>query len=212
VNTENTQANLPAKQETVGALLVQAAQELDSGGLGKLLKFTKGKYFVGDDEVSIGREMIAHVTAVARGWVKFADGKMVAQHVGKVADGFVVPKREDLGDTDNGKWERDPGGLLRDPWSFQWYLPLEDAETGEVVVFVTASHGGRSAVGSLCRIVGRNVRKGTPIIRLNVSSYRHKTYGRIETPDFPIVGWAGVPATEVIAPGAAKELDDEIPF
>jgi hypothetical protein len=96
---------------------------------------------------------------------------------------------------------------------------MEDATTGEVVVFVTASHGGRQAIAQLCSVVGRNVRKGPPIIRLAVRSYRHKTYGKIETPDFPIVGWTdALPVSEppapahIITPGAATELDDAIPF
>jgi hypothetical protein len=204
--------NLPATQQEVGSRLLQAAQELNSGGgFGKLLKFTKGKYFVGDDEIPAGHEMIAHVVALARGWVKFEDGKVVEQRVGKVADGFILPDRDELGDTDESKWTRDATGEPRDPWSSQMYLPMENTDTGEVVVFVTASHGGRSAIGTLCNVAARNLHKGLPVIRLNTSSYRHRSYGRIETPDFPVVNWTGA-HVEARKPSVAKELDDEIPF
>jgi hypothetical protein len=57
-----------------------------------------------------------------------------------------------------------------------------------------------------------------PKLRLGVSSYKHKTYGRIETPDFTVIGWTGWPAGTVAPPpgedseAQATELDDEIPF
>jgi hypothetical protein len=196
--------------------LQKLAQEMQSSDLGKLLKFNKGSYFVGDDEVPAGTEMIAHVDQIARGWIKFRDNKVVDQQIGKAVDGFVMPSREELDDRDETAWQRDPSGVARDPWVQQYYLPMEDTETGEVAVFVTGSHGGRKAITKLLNIFTRNPRAGLPIIRLNVASYKHRTYGRIETPDFPIVGRTGAPGkpTQTIEPAGASsnDLDDEIPF
>src|SRR5262249_29154693 len=93
-----------AKIEDVRERLLQVAQE--QTGLGRLLKFNKGKYFVGDDEIPINREMIAHVVSFARGWVKFADNKVVQQEIGKVAEGYKQPPRNDMGDLDETKWEK----------------------------------------------------------------------------------------------------------
>jgi hypothetical protein len=92
---------------------------------------------------------------------------------------------------------------------------MENTETGDVAVFVTGSHGGRSAIGKLLNVFARNPSAGLPIVRLNVASYKHRTYGRIEVPDFPIVGRTGVPAQpQTIEPAGTgnSELDDEIPF
>jgi hypothetical protein len=72
--------------------------ETQSEGLGKLLRFDKGKYFIGDDEVKIGHEMLAHVESTMRGWTKFENGKVVEQHVGRISDGFRPPARDSLGD------------------------------------------------------------------------------------------------------------------
>jgi hypothetical protein len=153
-----------------------------------------------------------------RGYVKFGGGKLVEQRLGKVAEGFQMPKREELGDTDKTAWECDANGNPRDPWALQYYLPLEDAEIGEVLVFVTSSRGGCSAIGNLCNVFARNAGNGLPIIKLGTSSYRHKTYGRIDIPDFPVVGWNKASAIDTgdehdmghFSP--ADEMTDDCPF
>ena len=200
--------NQLVKSETASELMLKAAAETDT--MGRLLKFTKGHYYVGDDEITAGREMIAHVTQWARGWVKWADP--IEQHIGKVVDGFEMPKREELGDDDQSQWEKDANDKPRDPWGKQFYLPMESPETGEVVVFVTGSDGGWRAINTLCTRAARNLVKGPPIIKLNVTSYKHKLYGRIETPDFPIIGWAGLGDAAPVENTTAVELNDTIPF
>src|SRR6516165_3006769 len=106
---------------------------LESDSLGPLLKFIKGEWFIGDTKIEIGRAYVAHLSELVHGWVKFQDGKPVEQRVGKVADKFRPAKREELGDLDRDKWETQLSGAPRDPWSLQFFLPLEDVETGEIV-------------------------------------------------------------------------------
>jgi hypothetical protein len=209
-------------QKTSTELLQQAAEDLGGGHLGKILKFHKGKYLVGEDEITGNREMIAHVTQLARGWVKFKNGELVDRRIGKVVEGFIVPRREELDDHDKNNWEKNDRGEPRDPWVPQSYLPLENPETGELVVFVTGSAGGRGAIGALVSIASRNLHRGQPIIQLGVRSYRHKQFGRIENPDFPIVGWVGgipdalgpTPAPRLTLPSTAVHpaFDDQIPY
>jgi hypothetical protein len=212
-----------------GALAHFAAIATKSQEL-RLLKFVKGKYQTGDDEVPLGRQFIAHMDQLAHGWSKFLDGKVVEQRVGLIADGFRASEREELGDMDQSEWERDTAGKPRDPWVCQYYLALEDAETGELLTFVTGTAGGNSAIGRLCGQFSRNAKNGLPVIRLAASSYRHKHYGRVEVPDFPVIGWTGSAlAQEAVSdfpviPGAAPahepvpvlagadEMDDAIPF
>jgi hypothetical protein len=181
-------------QKTASELLAQAAEELSGDNIGRILKFAKGKYYLGDDEVAINSEMVAHIEQLARGWVKFKDGELVDRRIGKVIDGFSPPPREELDDTDSSKWEKNDRGEPKDPWVAQSYLPLETPETGEVVVFVTGSAGGMGAIGALVRTASRHLQKGPPLIQLGVRSYKHKQYGRIENPDFQIIGWSDMPA------------------
>jgi hypothetical protein len=181
---------------------LQVAQEIQSSELGRLMKFVKGHYNVGDDEVPAGGEYVAHVNKLLRGYVKFGGGKLIEQRLGKVAEGFQVPKREELGDTDQTTWERDANGKPRDPWALQYYLPLESSET--------SSHGGFGAIGNLCTVFARNVKNGLPVIKLGTSSYRHRTYGRIAIPDFPVVGWYKGGADTGVEPGGVDDDDDMV--
>jgi len=53
---------------------------------------------------------------------------------------------------------------------------------------------------------------GQPRIKLAVESYRHKVYGRIDKPDFSIVGWSDSLQADT-APAATEEgFSDSIPF
>ena len=162
---------------------------------GKLLKFVKGKWEIGDDEVTLGAEYIAHIDQLARGWVRFEDGKVTDFKIEKVADGIKLPTRDELPDNDPKKWtEKDADDQPRDPWVKQWYLPLIGVENNDFATFVSGSNGGDNAIGNLCRVYGHNMRDGLlPIVALKTTSYKHKKYGRIEEPDFPVVGWHGTP-------------------
>jgi len=100
----------------------------------RLLKFVKGQFLSGDNEVPAGREFIAHANQLAHGYTKFVGGKVAEQRMGLVADPtFVLPERADLGDTDQSTWETDHNSKPRDPWTRQYYLPLEDNETGGLI-------------------------------------------------------------------------------
>jgi hypothetical protein len=184
-----------------------AAAANQAGGSDPLLKFNKGHYYVGDEEVLMdGREHVAQMADVAYGWTKFVDKKPAADpRIGRISEGFVAEPREALGDTDKSQWERDSRNEPRDPWGLQWYVPLVNTETGEGVVFVTGSGGGRRAVGNLLRNYSRISPRGNPIVTLGVRSYKHKEYGRIEEPEIKVVGWEKQPSL-------AAEMNDAIVF
>jgi hypothetical protein len=203
-------SNQIATIETTANRFLEVAHETQANL--KLLKFTKGKYFIGDDEVT-GRTYIAHVDQMARGYVRFSRGKVVEQRVGKVADGFRAPARDELGDVDESQLEKDGSGKPRDPWSLQYYIPMTDIETGDTAVFTTASHGGKGAVGRLSDLYAKNIRNGKPVVRLAVESYRHQTFGRIETPNFMLVSWDQGFGSEVSVVAVPNhDMNADIPF
>jgi hypothetical protein len=194
---------VPAAQ----ALARAAAEEGSKHISGQFLKFAKGRFAIGDDEVKIGREYVAHVSRWARGWTKFVDGVPTDRRIGLAVDSFAVPDRSELGDLDASKWPTGPDGKPKDCWVRQNFLPLEDKQTGEVVVFVSASKGGNGAIGDLATIAAQNAQRGEPVVRLGVDSYRHKQFGRIEVPQFAPVGWTGA---TVVSTGA--DFDDDLDF
>ena len=187
-----------------------------ASGFGRLLKFNKGKWEVGDDILPDGTKCVAHIDQLARGYVCFKDGRVADQRIGKIANGFKPPKREELPDSDQAGWlEKDASGRLRDPWCEQCYLALTRVDTGELFTFVTGSKGGIEAIAKLCGVYGRKLHDGIlPIVALQSTSYKHRQYGRIDKPELQIVGWDGEPmATPVQArTDITADSDDEAPF
>jgi hypothetical protein len=197
---------------------LEAASEAGND-LGRLLKFVKGKYEIGDDEIPLGTEYVALVDQILRGWVRFEEAKVVARRIGKIADGYKPPQRDELPDNDPKNWtEKDAKGEPRDPWVAQWFLPLITLETDDIVTFVTGSKGGILAVANLCRVYGHKSRNGLlPIVALRTRSYKHPQYGRIETPDLSIVGWdtmtpTAIPVQSAPPGNAGGDLNDAVPY
>jgi hypothetical protein len=147
-----------------------------------------------------------------RGWTRFDDGKRTGRHIGKLSDGYKPPPREQLSDPDPLTWtEKDANGKPKDPWSLQWYLPLVNVETGDVVTFVTGSNGGDAAIKNLCRSYGRNLHRGRPIVALKVRGYKHKSFGLIKTPELPIIDWEPRPVAAPSNDGDGA-FDPDVPF
>jgi hypothetical protein len=184
--------------------LAQYAEKNGGGPGGPLLKFKKDEHFIlGADKVAEGTEFIAYPQEVREGWSKFEDKKLVDEKTGKPVLGFVLPEREQLGDLDQKKWSKNAAGQLTDPWIRQAFLPLENVATGQLVVFVSSSHGGMSAIATLCGSAARNVHRGNPRIRLRVGSYKHPKFGRVQVPEFTVIGWEDPPIQ-------ADEFNDQL--
>lgn len=215
-------ANLPAVQEAQA--IGNAANE--DAGFEKLLKFKKGQYECDNQVVPWGEQYIAHCVGWTKCWIRFENQKVTNRFMYRVAEGRRPPDREEkdqdghyiLGDMDRSQWKVGPNGQPSDPWVYQHLLPLED-KSGEIVVFVTSSIGGRRAVADLCKSYARRTaRTGIseqPVIKLSGATMPTKIYGDVPRPSFEIVGWdsnrEGV--RTVKAPDTlAEEMNDEIPF
>ena len=199
--------------------------------IGKLLKFSKGDYLLGEDAgpVSRGTVVVAVIDQLLIGWMRWENAKPAEHRMVLVATGQYPPSRQELGDLDRAHWEADSNGKARDPWQYTAYLPLL-AEAGELCTFSTSSRGGLDAIGGLSRSYARHRRKAPdqlPRISLGSESYQHpnREYGRIKTPRFELVGWeakdrvlaalaeAGLtPAEPEPLPPIAKDLGDDIPY
>jgi hypothetical protein len=204
--TVQSHSNLPAnvEEEALNILATTKGHE-------RLLKFVKGKYKVQDDEVSIGREFIAHANQLTTGWIKFQNNAVVERRMGRRADGFVPPERDEIGDLDQSQWEVSDG-VLKDPWTLQCLIPFEDPESGEVVVFTTSSIGGRIATEALAREWAKRIQRtksrAMPIVRLGVTQMKTKKFGEVARPNFEIVGWEDAPAVSTASTMRVVNNDD----
>jgi hypothetical protein len=200
-----TNQQLPAlHDDAVDTILRETARS------NPMLRFKEGKFYIGDDVVPLGTEYVADTMSWTRGWVKWVDGLIVDTKMDVVADGHPMLTREALGDLDESEWDaNDKTGERRDPWQQQHILPFEDPETGEYLIFVTGTVGGRIAIEKLCNFTGRQYKQkrqaGLPVIRLNAKDMPTKFGGTKPRPEFPIVRWHNLPPI-------AADLNDEVGF
>ncbi len=207
--------------ETEASNLLSAAEE--GGGFEKLLKFKRGEYFIGDDAVALGTEFVAHPGAWLKAWIKFVDGKVAERKMYRVARGERPPDREELDDLVEDAWPKGHDGKASDPWVFQFLVPLENLTSGDLVVFVTASVGGRQAVSELCQTYARRLsrgQRGEPIVSLATTEMPTRAFGKVPRPSFEVLGWddagtplaAAIPAHTGRTAAKADDMNDEIPF
>jgi hypothetical protein len=195
--------------------ILAAARE--HAGFEKILKFRKGEYFIGDESIPLGTELLAHPEAWTKSWIKFEGGKVTDRKLYRVARGEVPPEREELDDLDRTAWESGSNGQ-QDPWVKQQLLPFENLTTGEVVVFATSSIGGMRAIGELCSAWAKREKRrnhGQPIVRLRSDEMPTKNFGKVPCPKFEIAGWSdtGSDAFEVPPPVVSEEeFEDQMPY
>jgi hypothetical protein len=189
---------LPATNETNPFEEYGNAATARGGIEGTLLNFNKGDYLAGQEkeEVPLGTAFQALIDKLMTGWVCWQDGIPVdKENMGLVAERFVPPRRKELGDLDKTLWERDPNGQEQDPWQLTNYLPMRRIDNGEIYTFATNTKGGLAAIGELCKVYGKEMRRRPdqdPVIALDASSYQHRerSIGRVHVPVLnKIVDW-----------------------
>lgn len=190
--------------------------------VGQMVKFSKDSQFVttdGGEPVDEAAEFIALGDETLIGWIRFhRDDETPPDRVqGLLYDGFEMPPRERLGDTDETKWQPGLSGAPDDPWKHQMCLVLQHAKTRELFTFVTTCDTGRRSVGGLLRHYNRMRRTGTdevPVVRLRAGGFNHRDprVGWVATPQFCIVG--RVPRDSAVKPSTsvAADMNDSIPL
>jgi hypothetical protein len=134
-----------------------------------------------------------------------------------VYKGFVMPKRESLGDLDPTQWPQGLSGQPSDPWQHQMSMVLQNTDTQALYTFSTSSQTGRRAVTNLMAHFNRMQTRDPdayPVVRLKPSGFEHKDsrVGFVHTPSFVVVGRA--PKNSAAKPDTSIEADmnDALPF
>jgi hypothetical protein len=190
--------------------------------VGRLIKFTKeGTFATADDGALIPEtaEFIALCDETLVGWIKFnGEGEPPDRVMGLLYDGFVMPPRDTLSDTDESQWGTGLDGKPDDPWKHQQCLVLQNTETKELFTFSTMSITGRRAVGNLLRHYDRmnrlNALLELPVIRLRAGGYNHRDdrVGWVPVPVFVVIGRAPRDSAAVPDTSVSNDMNDQIPF
>jgi hypothetical protein len=186
--------------------------------VGRMVKFSKdGKFITADDDEPISEEsdFIALCDQTLIGYIKFnGEGQPPSKEMGLLYDGYIMPRRENLGDNDQAQWEIGLDGKPADPWQHHVYVVLQNVGSSELFTFVTSSRTGRRAVGNLLRHYDRMSKTHPghyPLIRLKVGGFQHRDdrVGWVPTPVLAVIG--RVPGENAAKPPPA-DFNDEIPF
>jgi hypothetical protein len=176
---------------------VSEVESQNGSGLGRISKFNgkEGKIIYND-----GVEMPAGATYVATDvrivWIKFSGDGTAPERVGDslLSPDYKPRARETLGDIERAEWPLGKfSGAPEDPWQGEIVIVMRDQNTGETCSFValsrskSAASAAKAGALSIKNFCSANPDK-LPIMRLGVSSYKHKKFGAIRKPTFEIVG------------------------
>ena len=185
------------------------------------LKFNKGTYKYGSAGTVLptNTKVGANMPELTVGFLKWADGKPVANEMKRLCDG-PIKRRKELDCPNKEDWPLNHSGERTDPWQFTNVLPMRDPETGKEFKFTTSSRGGLDAIGALSFAYGEHLSKNNggplPVIELGAGEYDHPAYGLTQIPVFRVVEWKSeaqlMGGSDAATDDTAKALDDEIPF
>jgi hypothetical protein len=156
-----------------------------------------------------GQKLACDPVDAMTGYQKF-ENKIPVYQIGRVADGYQPPPREELGDLNEFAWENG-----KDPWVRIDLLPFWDVESREVLLFSAANKGSRDAVAQLIEAYINNIEahpedlnKVPSLIELESDSYVNKHGKKIFYPVFSILDWVERPtAVRRILPPPVKLLE-----
>lgn len=228
MNDELEKTNLPAvAQPNVGGLAALNEYLADADPqnmIGKLLKFSKGEFLLGQDAEVIpeGASYTVACDMVLTGFIRWYDGRPAEHKLVRVATGAPLYRRDELGHNDKSQWETDLKDQPRDPWQATMYVPMM-SHNGEVCTYTTNSGSGIKSLHRLLRRYATHAARHPdvyPLVKLKKSFWVHndKAIGKVFYADFEPAGWVDrkefAEALEMLgvataAPQQAKALPDK---
>ena len=192
-------ANLPSVKSLSSALRSIEAEVGMSGGM-VILKMDKtGHWVFGADQTEVENDSIWAVNpfSFVHGYIAWGEGTVLGEK--------MAPVHEPLPETGPS-----PDGAKRG-WEMQVGMSLActtGEDEGMQARYTVTSVGGKRAVQALALAIAdqadKNPDKPVPLVRLKKEHYNHKSYGRIFTPVFDVVGWVSLDADD-----ASAEIADE---
>lgn len=209
---------LPANVAGMAQALAQSAGQAGSSGSGELyMKFTKaGEWVYGAEETEVeeGSVWAVNPMGLQHGWTCWGDEGTPKQgsNLGEVMVPAQQPMPEEPEPREDGTWSKCVAFQMR---------CTGGEDEGVQVLFKSNSRGGRTAYAALLQKLvaqlGENPEAPVALVTLDASSYKHKTYGKIFTPEITVTGWASMdgeaaePAEQTEQRAAAGQPEDSEP-
>lgn len=169
---------------------------------GLFMKFSKGEYFFGTDQIEPeeGSLWAVNPNSFVHGYQAWGDGQLLGEVMVGMREAPVSKsslEEHTYTDPDSKKevvarWQAIRGFDL---------VCVEGDDEGTACTIAGTSLGLTKAVSALIAEVMEHLKEDpstpVPLVKLESNSYKHKKYGKIHTPEFPVVKWADLTATEV---------------
>ena len=164
--------------------------------IGKLLKFSKGEFLLGQDAEVIPEGALYTVACdmVLTGFIRWYDGRPAEHKLVRVATGAPLYRRDELGHNDKSQWENRPqGATARSLARTTMYVPVMNHD-GEVCTYTTNSGSGIKSLHRLLRRYATHAARHPdvyPLVKLKKSHWVHsdKAIGNGFYADFEPNGW-----------------------
>ena len=192
-----SKANLPSVQNLSQALRSLDASVGGSDGVAILKMDKTGHWVFGADqtEVEDGSTWAVNPFSFVHGYIAWGDGEVLAEKMVPVSD--PLPEVDPAPPQAKRGWELQVGMGLK---------CMSGEDEGLEVRYSVTSVGGKRAVQKLALDIAAQVEvdqtKPVPVVKLKKDHYTHKSYGRIFTPVFEIVGWMGLDGKQDDVPPA----------
>jgi hypothetical protein len=194
---------LPATLGTLVSSIQSTKTRLSvSGDIGAdkfFLKVAKQGFWVygaEETEVEEASKWAINPNAIATGYACWADAELLDEQMALITEEPIV---------------KSSLAVHNHPWNPQIGLQLvciSGEDKGVQVLYQATSLGARKAfaklLDSLLEKAGSGSTKLVPIVELEVSSYKHKKWGKVFTPLLTVVDWMSVEDSSV-TPEAAEE-------
>ena len=189
-------AKLPSVTSLSTALRSMNAGVSDAGMV--ILKMDKtGHWVYGADQTEVDDTATWAINpfSFVHGFIAWGDGDVLGEK--------MVPVTEPLPEVDPAPPQAKRG------WEVQVGMSLkcmEGEDANMEAKYSVTSVGGKRAVQKLALDIAAQVEtdqsKPVPVVKLKKDHYTHKSYGRIFTPVFEIVGWLGLDGKQDATPPA----------
>jgi hypothetical protein len=166
--------------------------------IGKRLKHlgNAGRWVYGmkdEHELRLGTLVAVAWTLVMFGYIRFENGKVAEQHVGRVIEGYEPPLRRELGMLEQDEWPLGLDNRPTDPFQLRYSVPLKRVGPhGEIFTYVTTAQSANDRIRRVMDMIGDRGEQHPnmlPVVALGTEKFPTKYRSMQFAPVFRLKDW-----------------------
>ena len=201
-------SNLPANiSDTINAMdTLTKTMTQNTGDVSYLKMLKSGEWLFGADDIDVAKddEWVVNTQSFVAGFQAWENNELLGEEVRLITEPPITTgDLEDFGHP--SPWKPLLGFEL---------VCVSGTNEGTRCLYKTTSRGGIGAINDFMKKIVAKVKEdptgdNVPLIKLAVSHYQHKKYGRIYTPEIKVLDWIENNPDALAAPEPEPEPDVE---